>query len=157
MRMLSKTDRPLKRRAPWNVRAMPRFERSCGGSRVMSSPRKPTTPLSARNCPEMQLISVVLPAPFGPMRLSTLPDSAARSTSATACTPPKRFVRRRISSNIGLSDPHQPPRSRELEQGDDSAWQVCDDEDEDRALEDVAIVLQESQQLGQRGQQRGAE
>jgi hypothetical protein len=34
-------------------------------------------------------MKVVLPAPFGPMRPMSSPDSISRSTPATARTPPK--------------------------------------------------------------------
>ena len=47
---------------------MPRRVRMCGCSWVMSSSRNTTVPGSVRNAPEMQLISVVLPEPFGPIR-----------------------------------------------------------------------------------------
>ena len=38
-------------------------------------------------------MNVVLPAPFGPIRPTSCPSSTARSTSSTACTPPKRTER----------------------------------------------------------------
>ena len=50
------------------LRAMPRRVRTCGCSGVMSSSRNRMVPGSVRNAPEMQLISVVLPEPFGPSR-----------------------------------------------------------------------------------------
>ena len=66
----------LNGRGIWKLRAMPRRARRCGGSWVMSSPQNTTLPACGRSAPEMQLISVVLPEPFGPIRpnRSPLPD-----------------------------------------------------------------------------------
>src|ERR1044072_7973475 len=47
----------------------------------------------------MRLSSVVLPAPFGPMRPCTVPRRTARSTASTAKRPPKRRVTPRTSSS----------------------------------------------------------
>src|SRR5579859_706807 len=44
-----------------------------------------------RNAPAMMLKSVVLPAPFGPMRPTISSWATARSTSCTARSPPKRL------------------------------------------------------------------
>src|SRR6185369_9940049 len=49
----------------------------------------------------MRLNSVVLPAPFGPIRLVTLPGSIDRSTAFTATSPPNRMVTPRASSSGG--------------------------------------------------------
>src|SRR5574341_165560 len=47
--------------------------------------------------PVMQLKSVVLPAPFGPMMLTILSRSTRRSTPSTAFRPPKCLVRFLVS------------------------------------------------------------
>src|SRR4051794_7676240 len=47
----------------------------------------------------MRLKRVVLPAPFGPMTLVTLPFAMSRSTAFTATRPPNRLVIRRTSSS----------------------------------------------------------
>ena len=45
---------------------MPQARALVGGSAVMSSPSNRIVPPSLGSAPEMQLISVVLPEPFGP-------------------------------------------------------------------------------------------
>ena len=65
----------LNGRGIWKLRAMPRRVRMCGCNRVMSSSRNTTVPASVRNAPEMQLISVVLPEPFGPIRPKRSPGT----------------------------------------------------------------------------------
>src|SRR5713226_5159990 len=51
------------------------------------------SPASGRYSPLMQLSSVVLPAPFGPMIPRTSPSSTLKLTPASALTPPKRLLR----------------------------------------------------------------
>ncbi len=46
----------------------------------------------------MTLNSVVLPAPFGPMRPVTIPASATKSTASSASRPPKLTLTSAISS-----------------------------------------------------------
>ena len=53
----------------------------------------PTRPPSGRSWPISMLKQVLLPAPFGPIRATTSPAATARSTPATAATPPKRLAR----------------------------------------------------------------
>src|SRR5207245_7398917 len=133
---------PWKSRAPWNVRAIPLAVSSCGARRVTVAPSSRTLPPSARRCPEMRLMSVVLPAPFGPMSPKACPAATARSTRSTAWTPPKVLLSCRVSSNIRGSDP---------------AREIDDDREQDGSLEDVAVVLERAQQLGQRGKDRRPE
>jgi hypothetical protein len=47
---------------------------------------------SVRNAPEMQLISVVFPEPFGPIRPKRSPGRISTLTLSRAMKPPKRFV-----------------------------------------------------------------
>jgi hypothetical protein len=54
---------------------------------VMSAPSNVTLPASGRTRPEMQLNSVVLPAPFGPINPVIRPACTLRSTPRSACTP----------------------------------------------------------------------
>src|SRR5580692_8836358 len=51
----------------------------------------------------MQLSSVVLPAPFGPMRPCTAPSATAKLTPDNACTPPKRTPRSSMLRIGGMS------------------------------------------------------
>ena len=82
----------LNGRGIWKLRAMPRRVRICGGNRVMSSSRNITVPGSVRNAPEMQLISVVFPEPFGPIRPKRSPGRISTLTLSSAVKPPKRLV-----------------------------------------------------------------
>src|SRR5688500_6594948 len=59
----------------------------------MSWPRNVTRPLSGRWKPVSRLKSVVLPAPFGPMRPVIVPSRTASEHRSTARTPPNDFVR----------------------------------------------------------------
>ena len=63
----SSTVRPGNSVFTWNVRERPRFTRACGGMCVMRSPASITSPASGRSTPVSRLMSVVLPAPFGPI------------------------------------------------------------------------------------------
>src|SRR5512133_2190335 len=57
-------------------------------------------PASGAWTPEMILTSVDLPDPFSPTRQCTSPTSSVRSTSRSACTPPKRFDMPDISRKV---------------------------------------------------------
>ena len=94
----------LNGRGIWKLRAMPRRVRMCGGNGVMSSPPNTTVPASVRNAPEMQLISVVFPEPFGPIRPKRSPGRISTLTLSRAMKPPKRFVSVLIRSK-GSSGP----------------------------------------------------
>src|SRR5512144_863912 len=52
--------------------------------------------------PVIRFITVVLPAPFGPIRLTISPSRTSKERSLTACRPPKRFVTLLSSSISGL-------------------------------------------------------
>src|ERR1700681_4732960 len=49
--------------------------------------------------PLMQLSTLVLPAPFGPMSAKSSPGSAANETSSSTTRPPNRKVRRSTASS----------------------------------------------------------
>src|SRR6266702_4678403 len=82
----------------WNERAKPRCERAGAESAVMSSPAKRTRPRSGTRSPASWPISVVLPAPFGPMIACVSPSSTSRSTLSLASSAPNLLVRPRTSS-----------------------------------------------------------
>src|SRR5580704_7833547 len=76
----------------------------------MSAPPKTMRPPCAGVTPQMVLTSVVLPAPFGPIRPSTSPLLTASVTPFSARKPEKcreTFSRRKISDMI--SDMPRPP------------------------------------------------
>src|SRR5881296_2831738 len=101
----------------------------------------------------MRLMSVVFPAPFGPISPKAWACEIARSTAFTATTPPKRLVRPAASSNIGRPDLLQPARAPKLRDRHEAARQVDDYEQQDQALEDVAVVLEWPQELRQGGEE----
>src|SRR5712692_5018284 len=84
----------------WKERANPRRARAGAESDVMSSPAKRTRPRSGRRLPANWLISVVLPAPFGPMMAWVSPSRISRLTSSHASSAPKLFVSPLTSSRI---------------------------------------------------------
>src|SRR3981081_3487315 len=84
----------------WKERANPRRARAGAESAVMSSPAKRTRPRSGRRSPASWLISVVLPAPFGPMMAWVSPSRISRLTSSHASSAPKLLVRPLTSSRI---------------------------------------------------------
>src|SRR5262245_38117896 len=71
----------------------------------MSSPANVIDPPSLRRVPETQLMSVVLPDPFGPISPKRSPGATATLTSDRAAKPPKLFdtfsTRRRGSPVTG--------------------------------------------------------
>ncbi len=88
----SKTVWPGKTVGRWNLRPMPRPTISCSAYRVMSLPSKVTFPVSGRVLPVMMSISVVLPAPFGPMMHRSSPASRVSVRSLRARKPSKLTV-----------------------------------------------------------------
>src|SRR5947209_14502855 len=72
----------------------------------MSRPAKRMRPACGESSPVICPISVVLPAPFGPMMACSSPSVTARFTSSDAVTPPKRLVSPSIaSSGSGMTRP----------------------------------------------------
>src|SRR3989442_8048410 len=69
----------------------------------MSSPSSRMRPAEGRNTPVSRLITVVLPAPLGPIRAWRAPFSICSETRFTAATPPKCFSRSTVSSTTGMS------------------------------------------------------
>jgi len=79
MRRQAATVSVSKMLAFWNLRPRPKRTHSSGGKVRMSWPHR-FTPPAVRSAPSlMQRISVVLPAPFGPIKPTSCPSSAARS------------------------------------------------------------------------------
>ena len=54
----------------WKVRPMPAAAMRCRGTASKGWPSNTISPLSQRESRERQLNSVVLPAPFGPIKLA---------------------------------------------------------------------------------------
>src|SRR5262245_25279541 len=83
---------------------MPWLQNSCGRTRVMSVPSNRSSPLRQRSRPAMALISVVLPAPLGPITATISPAATSSEASHTAVASPYPTWRLRASSSIGLPE-----------------------------------------------------
>ena len=70
------------------------------GARVRSWVPKRMVPELTASMPVMRLMSVVLPAPFGPISPVILPLGTCMLTSDTAATPPKCLDRFSIASVV---------------------------------------------------------
>jgi len=92
-----------KLRTTCQVRAMPSRHTRSGRAWVMSAPSSTMRPSSGWSAPLMQLKSVVLPAPLGPIRPTISPGSIARETSRLAIRPPKRLVDRSTCSSGAIA------------------------------------------------------
>src|SRR5258708_19481561 len=120
----------------------------------MSSPPKTMVPVVGRRKPDKRLKHVVLPAPFGPMRPTISPSSTVRPTWLTAASPPKCFVRLRVSRR-GIRARRAPPESRQLPgQHDETARQEQDGRQHDDGKED-RLVRTATDRLGDPRQERG--
>src|SRR5713101_8813272 len=74
----------------------------------MSAPARRTVPECGSSCPVSWLISVVLPAPFGPMIACNSPRATSSETLSVATMPPNR--RTRFSTQSKGSATTQPPQ-----------------------------------------------
>ena len=97
-----------------------------------------------------QLNSVVLPEPFGPIRLTSSPASTVRSTASTAVTPRNRLVSPRISRS-GIATTRGARRRRMAAQ----ALRPADDDDEQQEpVDHHAPGRRHPEHLGQRSERR---
>src|SRR5262245_28442570 len=71
---------------------------SCGCRRAISSPRNRIAP-SPWYSPLMQLSTLVLPAPFGPISANSSPGLTANEMPSSTTSPPNRSVSRSSSSS----------------------------------------------------------
>src|SRR5438309_12036933 len=104
----------------------------------------------------MQLKSVVLPAPLGPMRPTISPGSTASEISLLASRPPKRFVTAstlssgamRSGRRRGRAVPANPARPRQREQ---AGGAERGDEDDDQAVDDEVDAAARQRPRAERG------
>ena len=89
--MFSQTVKLGKMLVLWKDRLIPNAGSSLGFLPEILIPSKTISPPLTGNSPEMQLNSVVFPAPFGPMMVCTDPCPTDRVTPFTAFTAPKCF------------------------------------------------------------------
>src|SRR5712671_983793 len=129
----------------WNERTSPRRARLCAGSAVMSSPAKRIRPASGRRLPASWPISVVLPAPFGPMIACVSPSRTSRSMPSLARRAPK-FLARPLTSSIGL-----------VEDAGEAALEEDHGEHEQRAEDDLPVLGPALQHLLDQEQREGAQ
>src|SRR6478736_4043165 len=78
---------------------MPRWVRWCAASPSATWPSKRTEPVSLCRVPHMQLTSVDLPEPFGPIRPTRSPCITDRLRPSSATKPPKRLPKFSTWSN----------------------------------------------------------
>src|SRR5579862_5029465 len=95
------------------------------GRCVMSSPAKRIAPAVGRSWPINWLISVVLPAPLGPMMACNSPFATSSERLSVATMPPKRLVR--LSTRSKTSATGKTP-----DQTHDAAAPEQDDQEQQR-------------------------
>ena len=100
--------------------------------RVMSWPAKRMRPASGVNWPVSCAISVVLPAPFGPITACSSPAATASVRSSVATMPPKRLARLSTCSKASLigapcrlSKPSMPPRANSTTSSSSGPRMIC--------------------------------
>src|SRR6185312_8726972 len=76
----------------WNVRTWPIRATLNDGTPASSVPSYAQWPVFGLSNPHSRLNSVVLPAPFGPIRAVMAPRGISRCSTSTAFRPPKRRV-----------------------------------------------------------------
>src|SRR5436305_7147320 len=85
----------------------------------MSSPQNTMRPASGASMPEIWLISVVLPAPFGPITACSSPGRTSSVTSSVTRRPPKFLARlsmRKTASTTVSATDHSPQLGDETDQ-----------------------------------------
>src|SRR5262245_27010637 len=82
---------------------MPRLARRCGGSLVMSSPRKRMCPERTGRRPVMLSMMVVRPAPLRPTSETTSPSPTPNVTPRRMCAGPRKVFMASTSSSTCLS------------------------------------------------------
>src|SRR5512132_2425299 len=114
-------------------------------------------PLDVARSPESRLMSVVLPAPFGPTTACSFPRPSSTATPFTAARPPKRRVSpvvRRIASLIGrLADERAPEAPGDA---GEAAGKEDDQQDDRRAEQQLPVRGERLEDLGQRDEREGA-
>src|SRR5262249_22274356 len=122
----------------WKLRAIPALIRPCTDWCVTSASRKRIWPPSGRKSPEIRFTSVVLPAPFEPMRARTSLSLTVKLTWSTACVSPNHFTRSLVTKRLfdpatsvppleprgqAAGGPDDPRRQREHERHQDDPEQ----------------------------------
>src|SRR6266852_1585931 len=87
---------------------MPALMRPCTDWWVTSASRNRIWPPSGRKSPEIRFTSVVLPAPFEPIRARTSLSLTVKFTWSTACVSPNHFTRSFVTSRLTSVPPLEP-------------------------------------------------
>src|SRR5271156_5594460 len=116
---------------------------SCGRRPTSSRPNAHTEPASGRWYPVIRLKLVVLPAPFGPISATDSLSLTEKLRSRTACSPPNRLQRWRITSasaidrsaflwrRVGVDNAAEHIRQN----AEQSGWSPQDHGDQDQAVD----------------------
>src|SRR5262245_44354449 len=107
-------------------------------------------PASGAISPASWLISVVLPAPFGPMIACSSPCGTASAIASEATTPPKRLLRSSISKSASAT-------AHPGEQTVNAAAREQHDQQEKRTEDDLPVFGYARQQLFQHQQRHRAD
>src|SRR5690606_2415737 len=134
----------------WKVRPRPRRARAATPRPSTSRPRKRIDPASGRKLPQIWWISVVLPAPFGPISAWISPGLRSRLTSSVAFSPPKLFdslLMSRIGSAMARLPGHE---------ADNAAAREQHDAEQDEAEEELPALGQPAEHEFQQNIEDGA-
>src|SRR5579863_7059292 len=116
----------------------------------MSPPSKRTAPPCGAISPARRPMSVVLPAPFGPITACSSPGGTASVIASAATTPPKRLLRPSIC-NSGSATQTAPKQSG------DPAVHVDRDQEQERTEDQVGILGDARQRLLQQQESHRSE
>src|SRR5215211_1222853 len=138
----------------WNERASPRAARACAGIAVMSVPAKIMRPASGAISPQIWLISVVLPAPFGPITACNSPGWTSKVTSSLAMRPPN-LLHSASTRNTGSATAEL---SRQLAcEPDQASAGEHDDKDQERTEDHLPVLGEVRQPLLQQEERRSTD
>src|SRR5438270_9521709 len=107
--MFSSTDNNANDLVSWNVRTIPSRATLYAGTPASSRSSRRQRPWSGLSKPVSRLNSVVLPAPFGPIKAVTAPRWNSRCSTSTATSPPNV---RRTASTTRIGSGFREPGSR---------------------------------------------
>src|ERR1700722_15296483 len=96
----SETESPLNKRPARKARAIPARAKASGTASTNRRPSRRTSPAVGLWKPERTLMSVVFPAPFGPISPTISPGSSVNETPSIAASPPKRTEAPSVTSAI---------------------------------------------------------
>src|SRR5579883_1073703 len=138
---------------------MPSREMRSGDKPAISCPSKRMVPALGASSPESRLMSVVLPAPLGPMTAWSSPSLRSSMTSLTAASPPKCFespVTRSTASDTARFQPPT-PLAELAERPADAAGQDENGEDDEEPHRQEPVLAQLGQIILQQDEREGTE